>query len=195
MRRKSQKDKKVGDVYMARRHRMNNSYNISTLFCTECGFPMYVPRSAGSCREMNHTKHMFCPNCKGLTAHREVRTVDIIYPQEYYVHKLFMQYNSDGINLTISFSGIYFLNDIPYLQVFFESDEYSAIFDLFSKREVQEPIKAFKKSFLKKFKVLLKWLYDDILEASYQVTRPETLLKLSKTGYCRQNLKNFLNMP
>ena len=179
---------------MARRHRMNSSYNISTLFCTECGFPMYVPRSASSNREMNHTKHMFCPNCKGLTAHREVRNVDMTYPQEYYVHKIFMQYNFDGIDLIISFSGIYFFNDIPYLQVFFESGEYSAIFDLFSKREIEEPVCAFKKSFLKRFKALLNWLYDDILEASYSVTREATLLRLSKTGYCRQNLKNFLKV-
>jgi hypothetical protein len=136
---------------------------------------------------------MFCPNCKGLTAHREVRNVDMTYPQEYYVHKIFMQYNSDGVDLTISYSGIYFLNDIPYLQVFFESGEYSAIFDLFSRREIEEPIYAFKKSFLKKFKILLKWLYDDILEASYSVTRESVLLQLSKTSYCRKTLKDFLN--
>lgn len=39
--------------------------------CKRCGHIMYVPRKYSYCRPAGHIKHMYCPVCRALTAHRQ----------------------------------------------------------------------------------------------------------------------------
>ena len=39
--------------------------------CKCCGHTMYVPRRRGFYRKAGHIKHMYCPKCMEVTAHRE----------------------------------------------------------------------------------------------------------------------------
>ena len=72
-----------------KKRRRGPSTSVSTLFCTECGTRMYVPRLASCQREEGHTKHLYCPHCRKKTAHTEVRDFEAEMPPGYYIRRPF----------------------------------------------------------------------------------------------------------
>lgn len=55
-------------------------YTISTMYCTECGNAMPIPRAMCKKREKNHIKTMYCYHCKKKTNFIEQRSEDYISP-------------------------------------------------------------------------------------------------------------------
>ena len=51
---------------------------ISDFYCKKCGFVIPLPRSRKQ-REKGHVKDVWCPHCKDVTQHDEVRSVDFTY--------------------------------------------------------------------------------------------------------------------
>ena len=51
---------------------------ISNFYCTECNYSIPLPRSRKQ-REKGHIKDVWCPKCKKVTGHLEVRSCDFIY--------------------------------------------------------------------------------------------------------------------
>ena len=53
---------------------------ISNFYCTElgCNYSIPLPRSRKQ-REKGHVKDVWCPKCKRVTPHVEVRACDFIY--------------------------------------------------------------------------------------------------------------------
>lgn len=89
----------------SQRGRFNVDSTISTLVCTQCGAKMYVPRGMGQQRGKMHKKHMYCFNCKEITAHLEVRAFDHLKPEGFYIrHELPTSNKNIIIEYTNTFS-------------------------------------------------------------------------------------------
>ena len=58
---------------------MLRSYTvISDLICSECGNLFRIPRHADKLKEKYHIKDIYCPVCKKVTKHVEVKNLDVV---------------------------------------------------------------------------------------------------------------------
>lgn len=57
--------------------KMKRQKTIQTkLSCEVCGTILPIVRKASKKKEVGHTKHMYCPGCREITAFKEMLNVD-----------------------------------------------------------------------------------------------------------------------
>lgn len=60
------------------------SFDLSSLVCLECGNIFTIPRKSRKHRCDGHIKDLWCPFCKNISKHYEIRNIDIfLYNVEY----------------------------------------------------------------------------------------------------------------
>jgi hypothetical protein len=78
---------------MPRKPLVKNHFLISDFYCTKCGqHGLSIPRSYGHYKEPGHLKKLYCPHCKNVWNHVEIRPFYSDYSLEDF--KLEMQYHN-----------------------------------------------------------------------------------------------------
>ena len=117
---------------MSSRQKSRAAHNslVSELYCTQCGRKMYVPRLVGQQREEEHTKHMYCYQCREITAHTEVRPYDVHMPNAYYIRRK-IDIGLDKFD--VFYSGQYMYEGVSHIDLYVvdpDADNRFVIFDL-----------------------------------------------------------------
>lgn len=60
------------------------SFDFTNLVCLECGYIFTIPRKTYKLKNNGHIKDLWCPRCKNVNKHYEIRNIDsFMYNLEY----------------------------------------------------------------------------------------------------------------
>ena len=52
------------------------SFDFTNLVCLECGYIFTIPRRTYKLKNNGHIKDLWCPRCKNVNKHYEIRNID-----------------------------------------------------------------------------------------------------------------------
>ena len=74
-----------------------NTMTVSRMFCTKCGREgRPIPRKAGQQRSAGHLKDLYCPHCKMMVNHAEVRPFGSYTKEDFELEFSLGRFMSDG---------------------------------------------------------------------------------------------------